>query len=243
MKRTYVFMLMFTATVVLLTSCKIIQQMEEDDLKRKMMEKPQYVISVHQIVKHPRATMLEMKIPTFSGRAIWINVNPFIHSRNIRKIELIERKDQKMNPFQDVMKPLPKKEDNDALVPTPEEIKKQKSKEKPLTEEDKYVKFGEDEPKFYDLKLYLDRRGALAWMQLSAAYRHEDLALIIDGIFYRTFRPRKVSTENDETVILEGPIDETCAYQIRKYAKKNYNHFKDKGKMRQEREDKTFKIF
>ena len=214
------------------TGCEFIKKLDEENAKRKIQNKPQYVLSVHQIVKNPRANMLEKKIPTFSGRTIWVNVNPFIHSRNIKKIELIERKDQKMSPFQK-LPPVPKKNDENSDIP-------KKRRGKNIDKQDENIKFEEDEPKFYDLKLYLDRRGALAWMQLSAGFRYKKVALLIDGVFYRSFCPKKVSTENDEFVILEGPIDETCAFQIRKYAKKNYKLFKDKKK---EKKSDIFSLF
>lgn len=51
--------------------------------------KPHYVISLNEMVKYPRAEALEIEIPTYDGRTVWINSNPFIHSRNIRSVELL----------------------------------------------------------------------------------------------------------------------------------------------------------
>lgn len=51
---------------------------------------PKYAISFHQIVKYPRAEMLEMKLRTYDGQDIWINSNYFLNSKNIKKITLVQ---------------------------------------------------------------------------------------------------------------------------------------------------------
>jgi hypothetical protein len=222
------------ALLVAICGCETLDKMKEDNQRVLELSKPQYVISVHQIVAHPRANMLEKEAPTFDGRTIWINVNPLIHSQDIKKIELVERKDQKLNPLQESF-PVKKKEkgkegddeEEEEEIPVDPSSSDPSKPAKPVPPS--HLTPTQLEPKFYDLKLFLTRRGALAWMQISAGFRHEKLAFVIDGIFYRTFTPTKVSTEEDETVILEGPIDETCAMQIRKHAKKNFKYFSDKG--------------
>jgi len=50
---------------------------------------PAYVMTINEIVKHPRANQLEREVPTYSGKTIWINTNAFIHSRNVMEIEMI----------------------------------------------------------------------------------------------------------------------------------------------------------
>ena len=49
---------------------------------------PEYVISVHRIIRYRRGEELEREIDTFSGGVVCVNVNPFLHSRNIKKIDL-----------------------------------------------------------------------------------------------------------------------------------------------------------
>lgn len=52
-------------------------------------QKPTKIISIHEIVKYPRATELEKEIPTLNGGKIWINTNPFLHSSAIKQIKLV----------------------------------------------------------------------------------------------------------------------------------------------------------
>jgi len=59
------------------------------------MKKPTKIITVHEIVKYPRAKQLEKEIMTFSGDKIWINSNPFLHSKSVEEIKLIPIEGQK----------------------------------------------------------------------------------------------------------------------------------------------------
>ncbi len=77
---------------------------------------------------------------------------------------------------------------------------------------------------FYDLKIYLDNRGQLVWMQISAGHMFDQLGLLIDNVFYRTFTPKPMR-EGDDFVIIEGPFDKFNAHDIKKYAKSNYTFF------------------
>ncbi|MBN1864125.1 MAG: hypothetical protein JW808_04430 [Victivallales bacterium] len=77
---------------------------------------------------------------------------------------------------------------------------------------------------FYDLKLHLDNHGKLVWMQLSAGHLFDQIALLIDNVFYRTFTPKPMG-EGEDFVIIEGPFDRFNAQEIKKYAKNNYNYF------------------
>ena len=52
---------------------------------------PEYVISVHRIIRYRRGEELERYIDTFSGAKVCVNVNPFLHSRNVKKIDLSPR--------------------------------------------------------------------------------------------------------------------------------------------------------
>jgi hypothetical protein len=78
---------------------------------------------------------------------------------------------------------------------------------------------------FYDLELKLDRKGAMKWLQMTLHFRGQPMAVLIDGMYYRTFVPEKLTTEDDEWVLLEGPFDAVTAKGIKKYAKINYNIF------------------
>jgi hypothetical protein len=52
---------------------------------------PKYVLTFHQVVKYPRATLLEKKIATYDGRELWINTNYFLGSKNIKEVMLKKR--------------------------------------------------------------------------------------------------------------------------------------------------------
>lgn len=62
----------------------------EDLMKEEVDEdsKPKATMTINMIVEYPRASMVEREINTFSGRKVWINVNPFLHSKYIQEIEL-----------------------------------------------------------------------------------------------------------------------------------------------------------
>ncbi len=69
-----------TAIVLACASCETF---------KKHMHKPQCIITLNQIVKYQRASRLEKEISTVSGENIWINVNPYLHSKSIKEIELL----------------------------------------------------------------------------------------------------------------------------------------------------------
>lgn len=143
------------------------------------LPKPETQITIHQIIKYPRANEIEREVPTFGGRKIWINVNSFIHSSVIKKVELI-----------------------------------------PSTKKGKY----------YDLKLFLNRKGRLHWMALSNGFKNERVAFLIDGMFYRSFLPKPIvgdyeDLDNSAYVIIEGPFDQGTADLIAEWAPKNFQFY------------------
>ena len=146
-------------------------------------KEPKYMITINEIVKYPRAKEIEKEIPTFAGRTVWININQFIHSSNIKEIELIPCKNK---------------------------------------------------PGFYDLKCRLDYHGKLVWMQLSVMYASSELAFVIDGVYYRSITPDKVTSHDDEFITIKGPFDSVTANSLKENAKLNYKYFggdeDDKGK-------------
>ena len=163
---------------MMLAGCKL--QKKWDKMLGEL-PKPKNEITINQIVKYPRARKIEREIGTFSGRTIWININSFIHSNVIRKIELIPRS--------------PKN-------------------------------------KFFDLKLFMNRRGRLRWMQLSAGFKNEPLAFVIDGIFYRSFIPKPMvgkydNDDNTTYVVIEGPFDKGTAEALVASAPDNFTYFNE----------------
>ena len=85
---------------------------------------------------------------------------------------------------------------------------------------------------FYDLKLFMNRRGRLRWMQLSAGFKNEPLAFVIDGIFYRSFIPRPMVGDYDTDaqttyVVIEGPFDKGTANALVESAPTNFSYYND----------------
>ncbi len=56
---------------------------------KKYNHKPQFIVTLNETVKYPRASKLEKEITTISGEKIWININPYLHSNSIKEIELL----------------------------------------------------------------------------------------------------------------------------------------------------------
>lgn len=87
-------------TICLGFGCKTMDELKAwtRKLRHKSDYKPEFVISIHHIVKkhddHIQA--LERRIKTFSGKNIWVNVNSYLHSRDITEIEMIERPREKL---------------------------------------------------------------------------------------------------------------------------------------------------
>lgn len=97
MKKKWKIAAFFLGLIWILAGCEVLDDDFSDLFKEPETpeeEKPKFVITVNEVVKYPRATRLEKEISTFSGRTIWINVNPFVSSRNIKSIKLIPCKDK-----------------------------------------------------------------------------------------------------------------------------------------------------
>ena len=67
-----------------------------EDPEKAMMEEtdktPRYVVTVHEIIKYKRgADQLEQDVNSFFGGTVCVNKNPFLHSRDIEKIEMTPR--------------------------------------------------------------------------------------------------------------------------------------------------------
>ncbi|MDD3155708.1 MAG: hypothetical protein PHS41_12660 [Victivallaceae bacterium] len=82
-----------------------------------------------------------------------------------------------------------------------------------------------DKPNFYDLKLKLDNRGKLIWMQLCAEFQGQKVAIMIDGVYSGEFVPIALVSEEEDWVTLVGPFNNLVAEGMMKYASDNYLHF------------------
>lgn len=169
------------SALLLLPSCdtlKTLENMQSSEfLNPSVFETtPDYVLSIHEVVRYPRSEELEQEVTTFDGKRIYINTNSMIHSRNISKIEItLNKKD----------------------------------------------------PQFCDLKLTLDRRGKMLWGNLAISFKGREVALVIDGVLYRIFKPAQLG-EEAEAVIMTGPFDRNTALNIAKNSEKNYGIFNPK---------------
>ena len=92
MKNNILLFVTTLALVFFITGCETL----DEALKPEPLEvdKAQFVISVNEVVEYPRARQLEREIETFNGRTIWINLNTFLHSRDIEAVKLVPSKDK-----------------------------------------------------------------------------------------------------------------------------------------------------
>lgn len=83
-----------------------------------------------------------------------------------------------------------------------------------------------DLPGFYKLRLHLTQDGGRIWRKLSleSSDNSKSFAFLIDGVSYRTFKPRFLYSDVD-TVIVDGPFDEPAALNLEANAIRNFMHF------------------
>ena len=83
-----------------------------------------------------------------------------------------------------------------------------------------------DLPGFYKLRLHLTPEGGKIWRKLSIDGREDSpsLAFVIDGVLYRTFKPRFLYSDEDN-VVVDGPFDEPAALNLEANAIRNFMHF------------------
>ena len=81
------FVLSFIAAIIVsITGCETMKS-DKDRLKPGV----HYRLSVHQIVKYPKATKIEKALPTIEGdKRVWVNMNYFIDSRSFKESKLVE---------------------------------------------------------------------------------------------------------------------------------------------------------
>lgn len=53
---------------------------------------PSYVVSIHDMIKYQRGDMMEKELESFSGGTVCVNKNSYLHSRDIMKIGMVQRK-------------------------------------------------------------------------------------------------------------------------------------------------------
>ena len=92
MKRLLLVLAASVATLLLVPGCETLEQAMKDpeSLGPEKDNQPKFILTVHQIIKYPRAEMLEREIESYDGRKIWVCVNPFLHTRDIEEIVAVE---------------------------------------------------------------------------------------------------------------------------------------------------------
>jgi hypothetical protein len=80
-----------TRILLLLTGFAILSSCE---LLNPKPTKTQYLVSINEIIKYPRASRIEKEVPTITGENIWVSTTPFLSSSAIVKIEAIPIKDR-----------------------------------------------------------------------------------------------------------------------------------------------------
>ena len=83
-----------------------------------------------------------------------------------------------------------------------------------------------DLPGFYKLRFHLTPDGGKIWRKFSVDGRDVSptLAFVIDGVLYRTFKPRFLYKDEDN-VVIDGPFDEPTALNLEANAIRNFMHF------------------
>ena len=179
------FLCMLSAALVIAAGCDTMKVLENTELfnENNLVQTPEYVLSFHEVVKYPKAEMLEREMETLKGESIYININSYLHSRIIKKVDLV-----------------PIKGATGA----------------------------------YDLSITLDKRGKMLWGNLSLQFKKQKVAMLVDGIVYRTFVPEPMPMdplapeEPEAVVLIRGPFDANTAGNIVKHSETNYKSFNKK---------------
>ncbi|OGV47736.1 MAG: hypothetical protein A2017_16195 [Lentisphaerae bacterium GWF2_44_16] len=88
-KHFYPLSFLFISILLFTVSCETLEEALKDRTKEEEMNELQYIFSINEVIDYPRATGLEREITSFSGKKLWINVNPFIHSRDVEEIKKV----------------------------------------------------------------------------------------------------------------------------------------------------------
>ncbi len=84
-----------------------------------------------------------------------------------------------------------------------------------------------DLPGFYKLRFHLTPDGGKSWRKFTSSDDRDvspTLAFVIDGVLYRTFKPRFLYKDEDN-VVIDGPFDEPAALNLEANAIRNFMHF------------------
>ena len=84
-----------------------------------------------------------------------------------------------------------------------------------------------DLPGFYKLRFHLTPDGGKIWRKFTSSDDRDvspTLAFVIDGVLYRTFKPRFLYKDEDN-VVIDGPFDEPAALNLEANAIRNFMHF------------------
>ena len=81
------------------------------------------------------------------------------------------------------------------------------------------------DPNVCDLQFKLDRLGKLQWQILAGMHIEQQVAFIVDGIYYAGFVPEPPKSEQNNWVTLRVGINPYTAKGIAKFAKKNYTYY------------------
>ena len=82
------------AVAVLLSgasSCEEFMENPDKAFEDAADQTPRFVVTIHDVIKYKRAELVEKDVDCFFGGTICVNKNPFIHSRDIQKVEMIPR--------------------------------------------------------------------------------------------------------------------------------------------------------
>lgn len=80
--------LLAAALLLVLTSCETFKKKAKTEDGEEITE-PKWTFTVNEIVRYPRASMLEKEVPSFDGRTVWVQKHYPLSSRNVKSIELI----------------------------------------------------------------------------------------------------------------------------------------------------------
>ncbi|MCP3968613.1 MAG: hypothetical protein GY750_20045 [Lentisphaerae bacterium] len=81
------------------------------------------------------------------------------------------------------------------------------------------------EKHLYYVMMKLNHGGRLKWITLTMNFKHDRMALFVDGVFYAYYKPQQLISEDDTWVMLKVKFDQVTAKGIQKNAKKNYEYF------------------
>lgn len=80
----------------------------------------------------------------------------------------------------------------------------------------------QDKRGVYDLKLLLTATGKEKWQKMVDANPEYGFALLVDGVLYQTFKPRKFYDRKSREIVLEGPFDEALCKKLHMRAPFNF---------------------